>query len=128
MRDYEKDREWNFSLEPTLFTEDETVALLEVMGFLQEYSYKNNDASGRTTYRQREWRLTYDIIPREADVTKHTPGKYRIRMNARSIRFEFMFEEADVAFVVVPRAFEARARNLRIVSQCELKIFEDAVP
>jgi hypothetical protein len=54
MEDLEKDREWRDELEPYQFGEEETFALQDVIDFLQEYSYRNNDTSDYVTYYQRE--------------------------------------------------------------------------
>ncbi len=127
MKDLEKDREWRSELEPYSFSEDELVALLEVLGLLQEYSYKNQDGSDYLTYYQREWRLTFDILPFASGTSEHAPGKscFYIR-DGRSYPV-FKFKDADVDYLVVPRNYKARALKFAEALACEVKIYEDVV-
>ena len=127
MKDLEKDREWRSEIEHYKFTEDETAALLEVLGLLQEYSYKNADGSDYLTYYQREWRLTFDVLPFASGMTAHTPGKSCFYVRDGQSHPIFKFETNDVEYIVVPGAYEKRARTPAGILGCNLKIYEDEV-
>ncbi len=74
MKELEKDREWKNAIEKYPFSEDETVALMEVLEFLEEYSYKNEDDGPYLHYYQREWRLPLGILPFAGDNKPLEPG------------------------------------------------------
>lgn len=127
MKDLEKDREWRQELEPYQFTEDETVAMLEVMGLLQEYSYKNADGTDYVTYYQREWRLTFNVLPFAGDNLPHAPGMSCF-YSRNGISYPiFKFTESDVQYLIVPEVYESRAAHLAKSIGCDLKIYEREV-
>jgi hypothetical protein len=127
MRDFEKDRGWRKELEPYRFTEDETIALMEVIDFLQEYSYKNEDDKPYVTYYQREWRLPFNVLPFAGGTKLHEPG-----MSSFYIRDDvsypiFRFATTDVAFLVVPRAVRDSVSDIARAKSWDLKLFEDEI-
>lgn len=127
MRDQEKDREWRDILETYSYNEDELVALLEVIGLLQEYSYKNQDGSDYLTYYQREWRLMFNVLPFAGGTSEHVPGKSCFYKKDGKTHPIFKFCAADVAYLIVPRQFEISALKFADALGCEVKIYEDVV-
>jgi len=127
MEDLEKDREWKEGIEDYKFTEDETTALQEIGGFLQEYSYKNKDNSDYVTYYQREWRLTFKSLPFAGGTKVHKPGMSCFYTRNRQRYSIFKFSPDDVEFVVVPLKFWWRAKKLAKSLGCKLKIYEASV-
>lgn len=128
MKDLEKDREWKEGeFEPYRFTEDETVALMEVVAFHQEYAYKNNDHGPNPTYYQREWRLPFNILPFAGDNKPHTPGMSCIYSRAGTTYPIFKFAPTDVAYLVVPEACQKAMADIAQVHSWEIKIFEQEV-
>lgn len=124
MKDLEKDRQWREEFEQYFFTEDETVALLEVTEFLQEYSYKNSDLSDYVTYYQREWRLAFRSLPFAGDTTPHDPGMscfYKRNGNSYPI---FKFAPSDVEFIIAPLRYWVAARRIAKHLGCKVKIYE----
>lgn len=127
MKDLEKDRDWQSEVEPYNFSEDETIALLEVLGLFQEYSYKNDDGVDYVTYFQREWRLAFEILPFAGGTTEHTPGRSRFyKRDGISYRV-FKFDKADVEYIIAPAAYEERALNAASILGCNIKIYESEV-
>lgn len=127
MKDMEKDREWRSEEEHYTFTEDETVALLEVLGLLQEYSYRNDDGSDYVTYYQREWRLTFDLLPFAGGTTEHSAGKSCFYIRNGTAYQIFKFKKSDVEYIVAPKAFEKRALSVSKLLDCELRIYESVI-
>ncbi|NKF24801.1 abortive infection system antitoxin AbiGi family protein [Solimonas marina] len=127
MKDLEKDREWRQDIEPYRFSEDETVAMMEVLGLLQEYSYKNNDGTDYVTYYQREWRLTFDVLPFAEGSTPHTAGTSCFYIRNGTSYQVFKFKDADVAYIVVPEDFEQKAKALAASMACDVKVYEREV-
>jgi catechol 2,3-dioxygenase-like lactoylglutathione lyase family enzyme len=127
MKDLEKDRVWRGSVEPYRFTEDETVALLEVTDFHQEYSYKNDDNTPYVTYYQREWRLPFSILPFAGSGESHEPGMSSFYIRDGGSYPIVKFGSSDVAFLVAPRAFRKAVSDLADGKGWEVKVFEDEV-
>jgi hypothetical protein len=127
MRELEKDREWKEEVEPYRFTEDETIALMEVTDFQQEYSYENKDDVPYVTYYQREWRLPFNILPFAGDDKPHEPGMSCFYSRDGKSYPIFKFRSADVAFLVVPRAYQETVSELARDIGCKVRIFEDDV-
>ncbi len=127
MKDLEKDREWLEKVEPYRFTEEETVSLLEVMEYLQEYSYKNVDAADYVTYHQREWRLAFSSLPFASGASEPGPGMSSIYVRNGQSYKTFTFAPADVAYLVVPLRFWWAARPIAARLGCGLKVLELAV-
>jgi hypothetical protein len=127
MREFEKDREWREAVEPYQFTEDETVALMEVMDFLQAYSYKNNDDAEYLTYYQREWRLRFNILPFAGSQKPHDPGFSCFYIRGGVSYPIFKFADGDVAFLLGPGAYEEKVAELARSIGCGVKVFEDEV-
>ncbi|SPP65998.1 abortive infection system antitoxin AbiGi family protein [Nitrospira lenta] len=124
MKDSEKDREWKEDGEPYSFTENETVALLEVGEFLQEYAYKNEDHSSYVTYYQREWRLTFNSLPFAGGTSEHRPGMscFYIR-DGKSYRV-FKFSPDDIEFLIVPWRYYLKSRQLAKRYGYKVKCYE----
>lgn len=127
MRDMEKDRELKSALEPYYFTEDETVAFIGILGFLQEYSYKNSDTASDLTYYQREWRLTFNILPFRSGDGQISPGSASFESKNGISYPIFKFAAVDVDSIIVPRAFSDRAKEFVDKLQCRLIIYEDVI-
>jgi hypothetical protein len=127
MCELEKDREWRSGVEPYSFYEDETVALLESLGFLQEHSYKNRDQSAYVTYLQREWRLTHGVLPFAGDGQPQLPGMGSFYRRDNKSYGTVAFAPEDLLYIVVPRQFTGQASSLASCVGCELKIYEDEV-
>ncbi|UTW58854.1 hypothetical protein KFE96_00660 [Kordiimonas sp. SCSIO 12603] len=127
MEDLEKDREWKEAFGDYSFKEDETVALQQVTGFLQEYSYRNEDDSEYVTYYQREWRLTFNSLPFAGSNKPHEPGMSCFYMRNKTSYPIFKFSSDDVAFIVVPDNFKTLGDKLAKGMNCELKIYEASV-
>lgn len=127
MKDMEKDREWRQEMESYIFTEDETLALLEVTEFLQEYAYKNQDLSDYVTYYQREWRLAFRSLPFAGDRQPQLPGMSCIYIREGQSHLIFKFARVDVEFIVVPIRFWFKAREIAKYLGCKLKIYEFVV-
>ena len=127
MRDLEKDRDWKDEVEPYPFTEDETIALMEVADFLQEYAYRNEDDVPHVTYYQREWRLPFNILPFAGAGEPHEPGMSCFYSRDNTSYAIFKFRSADVAFLVVPRAYQETVSEVARGIGCEVRVFEDEV-
>ncbi len=123
MKDLEKDREWREGLERYSFEEEETLAMLEVTEFLQEYSYKNRDLN----YPQREWRLTFNSLPFAGGDTLHLPGMASFYIRNEKSYGIFKFDPNDVEYLVVPFRFWKKALKLKRELGCSLKIYEFCV-
>lgn len=124
MKDLEKDREWRSEVEPYNFAEDETFALLEVLGLLQEYSYKNDDGTDYVTYLQREWRLTFEVLPFAGGTTEHTPGSSCFYIRDETTYSVFKFDKSDVEYIIAPAAYKDRASDAASILGCNLRIYE----
>lgn len=124
MKDLEKDREWREVAERYFFTEDETVALIEVAEFLQEYSYQNNDDADYVTYYQREWRLAFNSLTFAGGSKAHLPGMSCIYIRDGKSFGIFRFAPSDVEFIIVPLRHWWRARALANRLGCKLKVYE----
>ncbi len=129
MKDLEKDREWKEDpdIEPYQFTEDETIALMEIMELLQEYSHRKEDGIDYITYYQREWRLTFKVLPFAGSDSEFLAGMscFYIR-NGKSYHI-FKFKREDVTYLIVPEAFASKAEPLAALLGCELKLYEREV-
>jgi hypothetical protein len=126
MKDLERDREWRGESEHYHFSEAQTVSLLEVMGFLQEYSYKNDD-SFITTYHQREWRLTFESLPFTRESAPHAPGMSCFYIRNSTSYPIFKFKDSDVSYLVLPRTFKEEGTEIARTIRCGVKIYEDEV-
>jgi hypothetical protein len=124
MRDMEKDREWKADLEPYHFSEDETLALRDIIGLTQEYSHAHVGSAPSINYYQREWRLLFDTLPFAGDQTPQNPGMTCFDGQGNAT---VAFASSDVDWLIVPRAYEARAIPLATPLGCEVRIFEDTV-
>ncbi len=127
MKDLEKDREWREEGEAYRFTEEETLSLLEVTEFLQEYSYQNRDDIDYVTYYQREWRLAFNSLPFASGTGPPVPGESSIECRDGKCHKVFRFSPSDVAFLVVPLRSWWAARPMATRLRCDLKIYEFAV-
>jgi len=127
MKDLEKDREWREEVEPYRFTEDETVALMEVVDFLQEYAYRNEDDRDYVTYYQREWRLPFNVLPFAGDTKRHGPGMSSFYIRNGTSYPIFKFASTDVVFLVVPRAVRDTLSDIARAKSWDLKVFEDEI-
>jgi len=127
MKDFEKDREWREELEQYRFTEDETIALTEITDFHQEYSYKNDDNTPYVTYYQREWRLPFSSLPFAGAGKSHESGMSSFYIRDGESYPIFKFGSSDVAFLVVPRAFQGIVSDLVQRTGWEIRVFEDEV-
>lgn len=127
MKDFEKDREWKEDLEPYQFSEDETIALMEVLELLQEYSYKNQDGSDYVNYYQREWRLTFNILPFAGGDTPLLPGMSCFYIKNGKAYHIFKFKKDDVKYLIVPESYRGRAESLAVLLGCEVKCYEREV-
>ena len=123
MKDLEKDREWRDKLETYQFTEDETVAMLRTVEFLQEYSYKNNDESKYVTYHQREWRLTFNSLPFAGNQNPHAPGTSFFYIRNGSSYLIFRFDPSDIEYIVVPFPYWIKGKKLAKKIGCSLKVY-----
>jgi hypothetical protein len=124
MKDLEADREWRAAVERYPFTTDETLALIEVMEYLQEYAYKNHDDRDYVTYYQREWRLTFRSLPFAGGDSPHIPGTGCFDGKGGIDRPIFKFAPQDVAFLVVPLKLWWTARPIARMLGCGVKIYE----
>lgn len=125
MKDLEKDREWKEELEPYRFNQDETLALLRVMEFLQEYLHKGQ--SEHITYYQREWRLAVNSLPFEGDTNAHAPGKIKLFIRDGVFFHIFKFKKTDVDYLVVPNNYLSLAKFLGTTLGCKIKCYEKEV-
>ncbi len=120
----EVDREWKEGEERYQFNSKQLYSLLEVFGFSQEYSYKENHIN----YYQREWRICYETLPFEAGRPAEKPGNGGIRGNVGGkIMCEMMFAAEDVDYLIVPLKFWNRARKLARLLGCKVMIYEFVV-
>jgi hypothetical protein len=122
MHDLEKDREWKEELEKYHFKEQETMTLIDLYGFLQEYSH--ND---KLPYYQREWRLIFHMQPFAGGSTPQTPGMTCFRIKDGISHPTFKFSEKDVSQIIVTRAFAKQGAQIAVPFGCEVKIYEDEV-
>lgn len=127
MKDLEKDREWRSEVEPFNFSVDETIALIEVLGLLQEYSYKNDDGTDYVTYFQREWRLTFEVLPFAGGTTEHTPGMSSFYVREGISYGVFKFDKSDIEYIIAPAGYEERALDAAGMLGCNVKIYESEV-
>lgn len=127
MKDLEKDREWRSEVEPFNFSVDETIALIEVLGLLQEYSYKNDDGTDYVTYFQREWRLTFETLPFAGGTTEHIPGTSSFYVREGISYGVFKFDKSDVEYIIAPAGYEERALDAASTLGCNVKIYESEV-
>lgn len=127
MKDLEKDREWRSEVEPFNFSVDETIALIEVLGLLQEYSYKNDDGTDYVTYFQREWRLTFEVLPFADGTTEHIPGMSRFYVREGISYGVFKFDKSDIEYIIAPAEYEERALDAASMLGCNVKIYESEV-
>lgn len=127
MKDLEKDRGWREGVEPYSFKEDETLAMLEVIEFLQEYSYKNREDSDHLNYPQREWRLTFNSLPFAGGDSLHLPGMASFYIRNEKPYKIFKFDPNDVEYLIVPFRYWRKALKLKRELGCSLKIYEFCV-
>ena len=127
MKELEKDREWRSEVEPFNFSVDETIALIEVLGLLQEYSYKNDDGTDYVTYSQREWRLTFEVLPFAGGTTEHIPGTSSFYVREGISYGVFKFDKSDIEYIIAPAGYEERALDAASMLGCNVKIYESEV-
>lgn len=127
MKDLEKDREWRSEVEPFNFSLDETTALIEVLGLLQEYSYKNDDGTDYVTYFQREWRLTFEVLPFAGGNTEHIPGMSSFYVREGISYGVFKFDKSDIEYIIAPAGYEKRALDAASMLGCNVKTYESEV-
>jgi len=127
MIDLEKDREWKQEEEPYFFNEDETVAFQEMLEFLQEYSYENQDQLDYVTYYQREWRIAFKSLPFAGGNTVQQPGMSCFYIVDGKSYSNFKFKKTDINFIVLPFKYWREGRKLSKKLNCKLKIYEFSV-
>lgn len=127
MKDMEKDREWRERVETYPFKEDETLATLEIIEFLQEFSYKNKDEADYLTYYQREWRLTFNALPSMGNGESKIPGTASFYIRNNTTYKIFNFDPNDVEYLIVPFRYWRKALKLKRELGCSLKIYEFCV-
>jgi hypothetical protein len=127
MMDLEKDREWMSKPNPYSFSENQTVALVEILSFLQDYCYKGKKDPSATNYTQREWRIAFKTLPFAANKEPQKPGMSSIYIRNKISYYNMAFADSDVRYVVVPREFEDDARSIDRDLKCDIRIFEDEV-
>jgi hypothetical protein len=128
MVDLEADREWRSEAEPYTFTEDQTLALLETLCFLQEYGYRGREDDEAINYTQREWRLAFRALPFAGEGKTQEPGMSCFYIRGSKSYPNVAFGSSDVSYLVVPREFRSEAESLAADLGCGLRIFEDEVP
>ena len=127
MRDLEKDREWKEELEPYQFKENETVALMKTIEFLQEYSHNSKDDGEYVNYYQREWRLAFNSLPFAGGDQPHLPGMSSVYNKGDKTYFVFKFGAGDVEYLIVPLRYWLKGYKLAQQLGCSLKIYEFSV-
>lgn len=125
--DLEKDREWKEAAEPYLFTEDQTWALLQTLGLLQDYRYMGRSDAEALNYAQREWRLTFQSLPFAGGNAVQEPGMSCFYVREGRSYETVAFAADDVSFLIVPREFEGIAASIAEELRCAVKIYEDEV-
>lgn len=131
----EVDREWR---DATLnddvgdryqFTSEQFYAMAELAGFMQNYQYSNTSID----YYQREWRINYETLPKAIGMEPQVnPGQGAIHGSIgegarRKVACSMLYDLNDIDYLVVPRAFQARAQQLVDGLRAEVKIYEDEI-
>jgi hypothetical protein len=131
----EVDREWrDATLNDDIgdryqFSSEQFVAMFELAGFMQNYQYSDTSID----YYQREWRINYETLPKAfALEPQDTPGQGAIQgsivtNNQKRIACSMLIDLDDIDFIVVPREYGDKARNITNGFRAEVKIYEDEV-
>src|SRR5262249_16224008 len=118
---------WRETGETYRFTEDETVALLETLGFLQEYAYRERTEFDAINYYQREWRLTFQVLPFAGGDADQNPGMSCF-YTRNAVQYPTVaFGEHDVSYIIVPAAFADRAQAVASTIGCAVRVYEEEV-
>lgn len=126
MLELEKDREWMQDFVKYHFTEEETLALHEVLEYLQEYSYKGQDYNQYVTYYQREWRLTSRIFNTVIGEPKAGEVTIAGSQDGKPV-FCFTFSEEDVYCIITPIRYYFKALKLSSLLGCKVVVYELSV-
>lgn len=127
MKDMEKDREWRSEVEAFNFSEDESIALLEVLGLSQEYSYKNVDGARYVNYFQREWRLMFNVLVSAGSTKEHKQGKSSFYIKDGISCAVFMLGKSDIEYIIALAEYVERASVAANILGCHVKIYESEV-
>lgn len=128
MLEAERDREWQKQFSSiAAFSEEQTWALYEILGYLQEYSYHDRDHDQYVTYHQREWRLSFDCLELQTSGLSNEVGKKSFAIENGASHRVFNFDKADIDFIVVPKSHKKEAKPLANKLGCKLKIYESEV-
>jgi hypothetical protein len=103
------------------FTSEQLYALNDLFGFTQEFSYKERDEN----YYQREWRLNYETLPFEAGkgVEKVGYGGMHGLVDGKFM-CEMKFSLNDIDYVILPKSFFKRKKEINELSNDKFLIYE----
>lgn len=120
----EVDREWKSEMERYQYTAVQLYSLQEFFGFTQEFSYKERDEN----YYQREWRLNYDTLPFEVGkgAEKVGYGGMHGLVNGKFM-CEMKFSLDDIEYIIVPRTYFKRRKEISYFTEIKFLIYEDEV-